>query len=154
MTSKGQSQFWLQVRGNFWPGWVMSYINWCVLMRHMHWHPFCVSISNWLKLTDKIRLLTPDDFMRCQWQNVEPVSSRTASVIIILTKLDWSNEYRGMRSISTILIGIVEMLLMSTNFWSPLTYGEATKWPNLWSQNPRSDTYCCTHRWSHCSCEF
>ena len=58
-----------------------------------HWHSFCVSISIWSKVFDKKCLLTSDDLLKGQWQNIKPWST-TTSVVMILTKSDESEEYR------------------------------------------------------------
>ena len=62
----------------------------------MHWYLFLsLSQFDWELSTTRKCLLTSDDLVRGQCQNIEPWCWRIGSVIMILTKSDWSDEYPG-----------------------------------------------------------
>ena len=89
MTPRGQSEIWPQT--TFWPLFVKPYINRCVLMKQTHWQLFYASISIYWNDIDKNvcwHQVAWHDLIRGRWQNIESWSSRTALVIMILTKTD------------------------------------------------------------------
>ena len=121
---------------------VMPYINRCVAMTQTLWHPFCVSISNLPSVINKNVCWSKrawDDLMSGQWQNAEPWSLRTASII-----WSWLNYTDPMSTMEA------ESILIFTHFdlkWLKLTWYQAVYSQNLTPTNFR-------YWWSHWHYKF